>query len=78
MKKAEFLRLLETTLEIEANVLTEESDLAGLEEFDSFAIMALIVLIDEKFEKSLSAEDFENISTVASFVKIIGENNFED
>lgn len=40
--------------------------------------MALIVLIDEKFEKSLSAEDFENISTVASFVKIIGENNFED
>ena len=77
MNKTEFLKLLETTLGIEESV-TEETELAGLEEFDSYAILALIALVDEKFGKSLSADDFENISTVGSIIKIIGAECFEE
>ena len=78
MSKTEFLRLLETTLAVDENSLAVDTDLGEMEQFDSYAIMALIALIDEEFGKSLSADDFDSITTVGSIIDIIGEDCFEN
>jgi len=77
MKINEFLGLLEETLEMSDGSLYLETNLKDLEEYDSLAVLSIIAMIDEKFGKSLSAQDFNEISDVKSLVKSIGEENFE-
>ena len=73
----EFLDTLAEELELEDVELTEETDLSSLEEYDSFAVMSLIALIDEHFNKSLTNEQFQSITTVKSLIEMIGRENFE-
>jgi len=77
MKTAEFLNLLEETLEMTEGSLSVITNLKGIEEYDSLAVLSIIAMIDENFEKSLSAQDFIDITDVNSLIQKIGKEHFE-
>ena len=78
MKKSEFIKELADVLEIEdVETLQEETNLTELEEYDSMAVVALIALVDEHFEKELSPQDLKAITTVGSLINLIGDKNFD-
>ena len=77
MTKEQFIEKLKTALEIENVDLNENTNIKDLDEYDSLSVLSIIVMIDENFEKKLSSEDFNSITTVKSLILIIGEENFE-
>jgi len=77
MKTNEFLSLLEETLEMTEGSLSISTNLKNLEEYDSLAVLSIIAMIDENFGKSLSAQDFTNVTDVASLIEKIGKEHFE-
>lgn len=72
MTNDEKLRLLEETLEIEANTLTAETSLFDIEEFDSMAKLTLIVLCDDEFGKKLTGEQIREFKTVGDILAFMG------
>ncbi|MFA6402591.1 MAG: acyl carrier protein [Salinivirgaceae bacterium] len=76
MKTEEFLKILTEELELEDIVLTLDTDLSGLDEFDSLAIMTIIALVDENFNKKLTSDQLKRITTVKSMQQLIGIENF--
>ena len=72
MTNEEKMRLLEETLELDANSLTEETVLADVEEFDSMGKLSLIVLCDDEFGKKLSGEELSGFKTVKDILDFLG------
>ena len=66
------MRLIEETLEMDANTLTEDTVLADVEEFDSMAKLSLIVLCDDEFGKKLSGEELRGFKTVKDILDFLG------
>lgn len=64
MTNEEKMRLIEETLELDVNTLTEDTVLADVEEFDSMAKLSLIVLCDDEFGKKLTGEELRGFKTV--------------
>jgi acyl carrier protein len=72
MTNEEKMRLIEETLEMDANTLTEDTVLADVEEFDSMAKLSLIVLCDDEFGKKLSGEELRGFKTVKDILDFLG------
>ena len=66
------MRLIEETLEMDANTLTEDTVLADVEEFDSMAKLSLIVMCDDEFGKKLSGEELRGFKTVKDILDFLG------
>lgn len=77
MKVNEFIEELKETLELEDIELNEDTNLKDLEEYDSLSVLSIIAMIDEKFGKKLSGQDFQSITTVMSLIELIGKDRFE-
>lgn len=77
MEKSAFFYAIRDGLEVESQIITEETNLKELAEFDSIGVMALIATIDELIGKTLTAKDLVNITTVRSLMELIGNENFE-
>lgn len=78
VKKSEFIEKLKDTLEIDSDKeITEETNLRGLEEYDSLGVLMIAAMVDENFGKQLSLLHFKKVTTVSSLMKLIGEENFE-
>lgn len=75
MKKEDFYLRLQEDLELDVPV-DGDTDIANMEEWDSMATMVLIALVNEEFGISLSSNEIEKITTVASIVDIIGSDKF--
>ncbi|MDP3928530.1 MAG: phosphopantetheine-binding protein [Bacteroidota bacterium] len=71
MTDQEKISLIEDTLEIEAGTLTPETELAGIEEYDSMAKLSLIVLCDEEFGKKLTGEQIRAFKTVSDIITFL-------
>tara|TARA_B110000003_G_scaffold274847_1_gene315865 strand:+ start:177 stop:398 length:222 start_codon:yes stop_codon:yes gene_type:complete len=72
MTNQEIVNLIEDTLEIELNSLTENTILFDLPEYDSMAKLSIIVLSDDEFNKKLTGEtirDFKTIGDIVNFLK---------
>ena len=54
MNLQEKLTLIEEVLDVAEGSLTPETLLAEVDEWDSIAALSLIVMLDEKFEKTVS------------------------
>ena len=54
MELKEKLALIEEVLDVEEGSLSPETELADVDEWDSIAALSLIVMLDEKFEKTVS------------------------
>lgn len=72
MTNEEKLRLIEETLEMDANTLTEDTVLADVEEFDSMAKLSLIVMCDDEFGKKLSGEELRGFKVVKDILDFLG------
>lgn len=72
MTNKEKIRLIEDTLELEANTLKEETFLADIENYDSMTKLTLIVLCDDEFNKKLTGEQLNAFKTVKDFLDFMG------
>lgn len=77
MKTSEFIEELREAMEIEDEEFTEETNLQGLEEYDSLSILSIIALIDENFDKLLVVDQLKSITTVKSLMELVGSEHFE-
>lgn len=77
MEKTVFFNAIRDGLEVESQIITEETNLKELPEFDSIGVMALIATIDELLGKTLTAKDLMSITTVRSLMELIGIEKFE-
>ena len=72
MKHQEIINLIEDTLEIELNTLSEDSILSDISEYDSMAKLSIIVLADDDFNKKLTGEiiiEFKTVGDIVEFLK---------
>ena len=72
MSNAEKIALLEETWEMDEGALTEDTELEGLEEFDSMGKLSLIVLCDDEFSKKLDGETILGFKTVKDILDFMG------
>ena len=68
MNLQEKLALTEEVLDVEAGSLTQETMLADVEEWDSIAALSLIVMLDEKFEKTVSGAQIKAMASISDIL----------
>jgi hypothetical protein len=78
MKKQELINILVKDLEIVSCDLNEETNLKDLPEFTSIAVLGLIAIADMYFSKKLQIDDIRNVTTVKSYLELIGFDHLED
>ena len=71
MTRNEFLGALQDMLQTDA-ALSEDTPLAGLEEWDSLAFMVVIAFFDKNFAKKLTFEDLSASKTPAALINLAG------
>ncbi|WP_322174214.1 acyl carrier protein [Acutalibacter caecimuris] len=64
MELNEKMALIEETLDVEEGVLTAETVLADLDEWDSISALTLIVMLDERFNKTITGAEIKALNTV--------------
>lgn len=70
MTKQELLNQIQDALQREAP-LTENLKLREIEEWDSLAVMAVIMIIDKNFGIKLKTADFNNFIFISDIIKIV-------
>lgn len=75
MQKEKFLQLLVDELELESEI-SLSTNIKELDEWDSMLAMMLIGVVSNEFDKSLSAKDIDEITTVQSLIDKIGTEKF--
>ena len=68
MDLQEKIALIEEVLDVEAGSLTSETLLADVDEWDSIAALSLIVMLDEKFEKTVSGAQIKALASVSDIL----------
>lgn len=68
MTEKEKLALLEDMLEIDEGVLTPNMRLEDIDEWDSMAILALIVLFEDELGKKITGKDIKKYVTIADIL----------
>jgi acyl carrier protein len=71
MTNKEKLSLLEEMLDVEEGSLNEEMNLSDVSEWDSMAALSFIALLDEKFDKQISANQIKEFKTVSDVLKVM-------
>jgi acyl carrier protein len=79
IKTEDFIKELKEALEIEDEdqEITLETNLKGLEEYDSLSVLSIIAMIDKNFCKQIPSWDFVKVTTVSSLMDLIGKDYFE-
>lgn len=68
MELTKKIALLEETLDTEEGVLTPETSLNTVEEWDSIAMLSLIAMLDEEFDKTITGKELKELKTVADIL----------
>lgn len=68
MTVKEKLNLLEDLLFLNKDTLKESTELAGLEEWDSMAIISTIAMFDDVFGKVIKPEEVKKFETVKDII----------
>ncbi len=68
MELQEILELLEEVMDIEEGVLTPESELAEVDEWDSLSKLALMAEVKKRVNRRLSTEEILNFKTVQDII----------
>lgn len=71
MDRGEFLLLLDDLIEAEPGTLQEETQLEGLEGWDSLAVVGLIALVDEHFGLTLNPKAISACRRVGDVVALV-------
>lgn len=67
----EKIAILEEIMELEKNVINENSKLNEIEEWNSLAKLSLIALMDEKYGKQISAQQIKEFVYVKDIIKLM-------
>ena len=73
MTNEEKIALLEDMLDLDKGVLTAETELSSIGEYDSMAKLSLIVLFDDECGKKLTGEEIRTFKTVGDILVAMGE-----
>lgn len=73
MTNEEKIALLEDMLDLDEGVLTAETELSSIDEYDSMAKLSLIVLFDDECGKKLTGEEIRSFKTVGDILVAMGE-----
>ena len=73
MKAAEFLREIESALEIGEGSLPEGAALADLDFWDSMAALTFITLADEKLGLNVPGDRIAGCGTVGDLLSLLGD-----
>ncbi len=68
MNRADVLLLLDELLEVNPGTLIGNE---SIQEWDSIAIIGLIALADEHFDKRISVSQLQNVNTVDDVIKLL-------
>ena len=68
MELQEILEVLEEVMDIEEGVLTPESELAEVDEWDSLSKLALMAAVKKRVNRRLSTEEILNFKTVQDII----------
>ncbi len=68
MELQEILELLEEVMDIEEGLLTPESELAEVDEWDSLSKLALMAEVKKRVNRRLSTEEILNFKTVQDII----------
>lgn len=65
------LDLLEEMMELDEGTLTPETVLEDIEEWDSMAALSFIVLLDEEFNKKITAKEIRAFKTIGDMLSVM-------
>ena len=71
MTTTEKIELLEETLDLEEGTLKEDTLLEDVDEYDSMAKLALIVMFDEEFGKKVESETVKGFRIVSDILVLM-------
>lgn len=77
MTKNDFLTLFAEKIQLANKNLTTETRLDSLNEWDSWARLDIMSLVDENLQVNLTSEDLGKIETLGDLIKTIGEDKFD-
>ena len=69
--RTEELKKIEEILDVEENTISEETELASLEEWDSVAKLSLTIMLEEDYGKKMTSEDLKNHKTVKMILDLM-------
>jgi len=72
MKKNEFITLLSEELEISSLTLSENTLWANVKEYDSMAVMTIMAICEEHFNKKFTAIEIAKMKTVQNLIEALG------
>ncbi len=68
MELNEKMALIEETLDVVEGTLTTETVLDDLDEWDSISALTLIVMLDERFDKTITGAEIKALNTVGDIL----------
>lgn len=74
MKQDEFIELLIEEVEIEDTELTKDTRLNSIEEWDSLAVMTVISISDEYFQRKVSAAEINSLHSVGDLYNLVNRD----
>lgn len=72
MTNAEKLKLIEEAWDLDEGLITEDTLLSDIEEYDSMAKLSLIVLCDDEFGKKLSGDQIKQFTKIKDILDFMG------
>jgi acyl carrier protein len=73
MTLEEKIVLIAEAIDIDKEQLKEETPLAGLEEWDSMGTIAVIAMLDRRFDVQLAIEELTALKTIGDIVALMAE-----
>lgn len=74
MNVQEFIEKFAEAVDVDANVLTAETEFRNLDEWDSVAYISVIAMMDEEYDIQIEMAQFKQLKTLGAIAEYI-ENN---
>ena len=71
MTNEEKIAILEELMEVEEGILTPETLLSNIEEWDSVSFLSFMAMMDEKFGKTVTGSEIKTKETVADLMAMM-------
>jgi acyl carrier protein len=67
----EKLNALEDMMELDEGILSPETSLDDIEEWDSLAALSLVVLLKEEFDKKITGQEIRAFQTIRDILNVM-------
>ena len=71
MTNEEKIAILEEIMEVEEGILTTETLLSNIEEWDSVSFLSFMAMMDEKFRKTVTGSEIKTKETVGDLMAMM-------